>query len=189
MGGGDPTKRHKTRRVAAKEEAVLDVFSAHGMLYRVDITFENGVPLTNFPWIKPSSFLRALARQNDFSHLLGGHRCLEDAKDALDVFWSRFWQICPQHDVFKAVGDGRIPTLSRCLPLYIHGDEGTTYRRSGVLVVSFQGAFGYGCSKRRSHPDDSLVPHLRLNFLKTGFQTSLVCPKDRVGIHDESFMF
>ena len=70
-------------------------------------------------------------------------------------------------------------------PLFLHGDEGVTYRKDGLLVVSFQGIFDTGTSKKPPSADHykSTSAGIPLNFLRTGVQTRLlicVCPKDCV---------
>ena len=160
-----------------QEDVIVSVLTEYKLLYDVKIHLEQRLPLAGFPWLRPSDFLRSMGSLNDLSHILGGRRNVRDAEEVLLTFWKRFEAICPKHQLFEDARMG-VKDLRRCLPMYLHGDEGTTYRKSGVLVISWQSAFGYGCSKRASElPSEGIA----LNFLKTGFQTrmlALVCPKD-----------
>ena len=142
----------------------------------------------NYPWIKPSDFIRALAETNDLGRLLAGKTTLLDATGLLEEFWSRYQQVFPQHELFGPKGK-HLPR-GRCLPLYIHGDEGTTYKKSAVLLLSIQSPMGYG-SRRRStevaltdFEKDLSKAGIPVNFLKTGLQTRFLCgvaPKEIFG--------
>lgn len=166
-----------------KEKAVTAVFAKHGFYYPVEVTVETDPPLEKFPWIKPSKFLEAMAKMNDLHHLLGGVS-LQNAERRLIGFWTKYRRLFPQHDLWAEVDSGRTP-LSCCLPLFLHGDEGVTYRKDGLLVLSFQGVFGCGSSKSKTNPAEhykATNEGIPLNFLKTGFQTRIlicVCPKER----------
>ena len=98
------------------------------------------------------------------------------------AFWSKYRSLFPQHELWAEVDSGRKP-LTHCLPLYLHGDEGVTYRKDGLLVVSFQGVWGHGSSKTARLPENykATSSGIPLNFLLTGFQTRiLICvtPKE-----------
>ncbi|CAK9075764.1 unnamed protein product [Durusdinium trenchii] len=119
-----------------------------------------------------------MAKMNDLGHLLGGHS-LQSACGILLDFWSKYRALFPQHELRRDVDAGLKP-LSHCLPILFHGDEGVTYRKSGLLVLSIQGIFGHGSSKRDENFRGA-TQGIPLNFLRTGFQTRLlvcVCPKE-----------
>lgn len=161
-----------------KEEAVTTVFRLNNFYYPVDISYEDNPPLCSFPWIRPSNFIKSMAKMNDLGHLLGGHS-LQSACGILLDFWSKYRALFPQHELRRDVDAGLKP-LSHCLPILFHGDEGVTYRKSGLLVLSIQGIFGHGSSKRDENFRGA-TQGIPLNFLRTGFQTRLlvcVCPKD-----------
>lgn len=146
---------------------------------------EQDAPLQGFPWLMPSKFLQAMGRMNDLGHLLGGRNSILEAGSMLELFWSRFQPLYPSHDLFRDVAAGK-KQLSRCIPIYWHGDEGTTYKRGGVLVGSWQSAIGFGTSKRAAEVSEryrQMGEGVPLNFLKTGMQTrilSIICRKDLV---------
>ena len=75
---------------------------------------------------------------------------------------------------------------NQCLPLYIHGDEGVTYKKQGVLILSWQSPLGYGTSRRPREMSITLEAMgesgLPMNFLKSGMYSkmlTIVCQKDR----------
>lgn len=170
---------------SAEEDAVHEVFRLNNLYYPVNISTEEAPPLLGVPWIRPSDFLGAMAKMNDLSHVLGGYS-LDEAKDKLASFWSKFRAICPEHQLWADV-DSKKKDIHKCIPLFLHGDEGVTYKKGGVLVVSFQGAFGWGSSKRGREMEENyraMGEGIPLNFLKTGFQTRMliyVIPKEYMG--------
>jgi len=163
-----------------KESAVTSVFRANNFYYPVEVTTEVSPPLTSFPWIKPSNFLGAMSKMNDLDHLLGG-LSLKESRGRLVNFWEKYRRLYPQHQLWQQVDSGQ-KEIQSCIPVLLHGDEGVTYKKNGLLVLSFQGVIGHGCGKRVVH--DNLRAQsdgVPLNFLRTGFQTRLlicVCPKD-----------
>lgn len=167
-----------------EEEAVVEVFQRHNFYYPVEITVATERPLVGFPWIKPSDFLRALGSNNDLGQVLGGRRTIE-AAGMLRLFWSRYEGICPKHELFGEFRAGK-KDPSRCIPMFLHGDEGTTYKKGGVLVLSIQGCIGFGSTKRSpeevaTNQYPSPKEEMPLNFMRPGMETRLlmaVCPKD-----------
>ena len=124
----------------AEEQCVSSVLDKFRMRYDVPVELSTVGDFSDFPWIKPSDFLRTMARTGDFFRLLGGKN-IGEAKSTMKVFWDRYRKIVPHHGIFKSKLAGQ---LQNCLPLFCHGDEGTGYKKKGVLVVSFQSPFGYG---------------------------------------------
>ncbi len=164
------------------------VFRNFNLRYPVIVSSATVGGRQNYPWIKPSDFIRALAETNDLGRLLAGKTTLMDATGLLEEFWSRYQRVFPQHELFGPKGK-HLPR-GRCLPLYIHGDEGTTYKKSAVLLLSIQSPMGYG-SRRRStevaltdFEKDLSKAGIPVNFLKTGLQTRFLCgvaPKEIFG--------
>lgn len=116
------------------------------MRFDVEITLSTVDYLENFPWIRPSSFIQALASHGEIRKVLGG-MSLKEAAPTLKLFWKRFKEICPEFELFKTYIEGEI-NYAQYIPFYAHGDEGTGYKKKGVLVTSFQPALGFG--SRRS---------------------------------------
>ena len=166
-------------KIQNQEGTVVRVFEEFKFYYPVEITIEKESPLEGFPWLKPTDFLKTMSRMNDLSHLLGGKATLQEAEGVLTKFWGNYRAICPNHQLWKDVDEGK-KDIKKCVPILLHGDEGVTYKKGGVLVLSFQGVLGYGTSKKPA-PDHASGNELPLNFLGSGFHTRmliLVCPKD-----------
>ena len=163
---------------------VEKVFRENQLTYPVPITFETENPLKGFPWLKPRNFLKTMAEFNDMDHILGGHSNMMEAKDTLIAFWNRYQQVHPDFQLFEHSRAGRLQ-LHQCIPVYIHGDEGVTYKKNGVLIVSWQSPLGYGSSRKPRDIAYNLQnvgeSGLPLNFLKSGMASrllSIICPKD-----------
>lgn len=166
-----------------KEELVYKVFTKYKLLYPIPITGANESPLNGLPWLKPGDSLRVMAVRNDLAHLLGGFSTMAEAEQMLVTFWTRYRAVFPQFQLFSEVHDGR-KQLKDCIPLYIHGDEGVTYKKRGVLIMSYQSPLGFGTSRRPQEMSLNLEnmgeSGLPLNFLKCGMYTRILmvlCPK------------
>lgn len=160
------------------------VFKENNFFYPVEMSVVEQAPLTGFVWLKPSNFIQTMAAQNDLAHILGGFSTLARAANLLETFWERYRVICPHFQLFQRV-DAGLCRLRDCIPLYLHGDEGITFKKNGVLIIAFQSPLGYGTSKRPQEMSLNLQNFgesgLPLNFLKSGMLTrmvSIICPKD-----------
>ena len=163
-----------------KEDGVFQVFKKYRLQFPVELSFSKVGETPEFPWIRPSTYLTALARTGELRRLLGGYS-LEESRLTLGLFWERYRAQFPEHDLFK--DEAKAACLHRCIPLYCHGDEGTTYKRKGILIMGFQGCIGRGTRHapnerpRHGRVNDAGIP---LNMLDTSLLTrlvSVICPK------------
>ena len=76
-------------------------------------------------------------------------------------FWCLFKKHRPQHPVF--LEHEPLQRLDKCIPLYLHTDEGTGQKKKALLVAQLQGVLGRGSSRA----DD-------LNFTGPTFLTRLL---------------
>ena len=165
-----------------QEDGVSRVFAKYGFRYPVEISMttvgEDGC-VQQFPYIRPSNFIAAMSKTGDLHRLLGGMKSMKQAKPLLSEFWKRWKAGHPKHSVFSS----GVP-LDAALPFYIHGDEGTHFKKSAVLVASFQSALGYGSVRRpleKALPPEIEQAGIPLNFLRTALQTRFLvalAPKD-----------
>ena len=122
-------------------------FRKHGLTLDCPISW---VPLPNleedtlFPIIKVSDMVQSLGMIGCFSKLFGDIPEAE-IQDVLREFWRRYSLDTPDHQVFSASLTGTV-CLQRCIPYFIHGDEGRSHKRKGVMLLSVQGALGKGTS-------------------------------------------
>ena len=103
------------------------------------------------PLILLSSWLLFLVSKN-LLHTLCGLSEPDLARcDAIwTCFWSRYRKICPNHDVFRRAQAGEI-NLAKTIALLVHGDEGRTKKKAGILIVSCHSILGYGCKSSTAH--------------------------------------
>ena len=94
--------------------------------------------LFHLHYISLTSWFRYLL--NDFSHLLLGGFKVGDSKATFLVksFWESFRVANGDHWVFSQHG----ANLQKCVPYYLHLDEGTGLRKSAVLVFNLQTVWG-----------------------------------------------
>ena len=157
-----------------------------GLSYPFSLSFSKVGEWDDFPWIRPSDFIKTLGLTGDLHRILGGHRNLREAAPLLQEFWKRWRVVQPLHSIFKL----NLP-LQQCVPLYVHEDEGVTYKKQGVLILSLQAPFGRGGNHATKLEQNQVLPHkllglgIPLNFIDTGLQSrllSVVAPKDRVSL-------
>lgn len=160
------------------------IFQKFGLRYPAAMTYARVGEHEKYPYIRPSDFIKAMASSGDLGRLLADKASMSEAGPLLVEFWSRYRKMCPEHALFKSC----VP-LDRAVPLYLHGDEGTTYKKSAVLLISFQSAMGHGSSRRSieaaltEHELDLQRAGIPVNFLRTGLRSRFLCamaPKDRV---------
>ncbi|CAE7836337.1 unnamed protein product [Symbiodinium sp. CCMP2592] len=103
------------------------------------------------PVVLLSSWLLYLVSRN-LLHTLCGLSEPDIARcDAIwTCFWSRYRKIYPNHDVFRRAQAGEI-NLAKTIALIVHGDEGRTKKKTGILIVSCHSILGYGCEAGTVH--------------------------------------
>ena len=163
------------------------VFRDFGLSYNVAFTRSEVGQCVEFPWIPPSTFLARMAQTGDMKHVLGGFKTVPEACGLLKEFWSRYEAVCPEHEAFARVRAGEVQT-HQMIPLYLHGDEGVTYKKKGVLIVSFQSPFGQGSRHGPAKPmttcntpEQIAESGIPLNLLKTALKSrmiSILAPKE-----------
>ena len=156
------------------------ILRSNGLRYDVELSYNQIGDIPEFPWLKPSSYFDTLVRTNELGRLLGGVG-LEKSEQTLRLFWDRYRKQFPSHQLFQ--DPVKSANLQNCIPLYIHGDEGTTYKKKGVLIVAFQCPIGAGSrhapnQRPTEKLNDAGIP---VNLLKTALQSrflTAICPKD-----------
>lgn len=148
-------------------------FAKHGL--RLDIEISNGKVGNDrkYPYIKVASFIKALDKEGKLNKLIGLGRTvdtLDKAGPGLEKFWTKYRISHSGHEVFSLADSGELD-LKRCLPVFIHGDEGTTYKKDGCFVVSFHSPLGRGTVSNKLGPlgDGSSDPHM--NFVGNSVET------------------
>lgn len=142
-------------------------FLANGLEANIPITWVEIGGEDSFPVLKFSDTIHFLAKEN-LVGLLAGDMEGNELSDTLLTFWRRFGKLQGDHEVFSS----SIP-LSRAIPILIHGDEGRNYKRSGIMVLSLQGAIGHGTEPflKRYTSEGDRKERMGLNFAGSSFRT------------------
>ena len=132
---------------------------------------------TRFPFMKVEAWIRSLDRAGKLDKLVGlqlpSRGDFNALGPSLEDFWQKFRQIHGGHDVFRLAEQGLIP-LKACVPVYLHGDEGTTYKRDGCLCISFHSPMGRGTLSNKVGdllPRDGLQDDPHTNYVGHSFET------------------
>lgn len=136
--GGDP--KHS-------EDIVARCFARHGLRLDVQLSYGKLGMEPRFPYVKAEAWVRALDRAGKLDRLIGlrlpGQGDFTALGPSLEEFWQKFKQLHGSHEVFRLADQGLLP-LKACVPVYLRGDEGTTYKRDGCLCLSFHSPMGRG---------------------------------------------
>ena len=159
----------------AEEDIVAKAFKKHGL--RLDVTLSYGRVGKDraFPYIKAESLVESLERNGKLYKLLGfGRECdtLSKCGDQLERFWSKYRPLHPTHEFYRCLDE----INPRCaVPISLHGDEGTTYKKDGCLVLSIHSGIGAGTVLSQKLGSVRGNPHERddpqLNFAGHAFET------------------
>lgn len=149
-------------------------FLRHGLRFDVPVSKGKVGQYKEYPFIAVASWIQTLDKAGKLDRFLGMGpevRRLADAGPSLLEFWKRYKRLYPNHEVFKLVAENALK-LEECVPCYMHGDEGTTYKKDGCLCLSFHCAMGRGTISNKMGPITHEVlddPHL--NFVGHAFET------------------
>ena len=99
--------------------------------------------LRKFPFIRPSSWVKHLLNSGRLPQQLVGVDSFYKMGLVLSEFWRRFRALRPDYDIFRRADAGTL-SLSNCIPVYSHTDEGRSYKHLGLWVASFHGCLGRG---------------------------------------------
>lgn len=160
------------------EEGAHQIFKKYGLtiplpIHKVDLGAEG---VEQFPILKFSDWLIHLMDNCRFSQMCGVET-LEEMMETLREFWVRFEKIYPRHEIFASFRAGTvIPSL--CLPVYSHTDEGRTYQKQGILIVSTHGALGRGTRSfiaKQVKKNHLKKPRMGMNFVGKTLSTQFLC--------------
>ena len=139
---------------------------------KLDVTVEDiNSAGQDMSWISPRAWLQFLLSMGLWHRLAGLE--FERRNEAGDV-WQQFWDtyeiLHPSFEVFGAPFDQK-----RTAAIYIHGDEGRTLKKGGLMVTSIQSCLGFGFDQKRlKRRIDGSYKHL-VNYVGHTFATRFVC--------------
>ena len=122
-------------------------------------------------WISPETWLAYLVRKGLWPKLAGVKSAAYDmAREVWTEFWRKFRILNEDHELWSLDLD-----LSRTAAFLVHGDEGRTLKKGGLMVTSLQSALGNGWDNKRVQKlDRDGVPRLSVNFAGHSFTTRFV---------------
>ena len=121
---------HENRLTSVLERMDL---SATVPISYVDVGLKDRHPILSL-----RSFVETLSEKGKLEVLFCGH----SERDYLQ-FWKRFKQLQPGHPIYE-LSDAE---LGLTIPLYIHGDEGTSQKKRGIMILQTQVILGHGSSR------------------------------------------
>ena len=126
------------------------------------------------PYITMTSWIQCLFKTERLHYLTGAADGMERRKLCCE-FWKRVQQTRPEHPVFSWASAGTI-RLEDCVPLLHHGDEGRSYRKTPIMIVSTHGLLGSGSHKtERPKGKVSLKEdEMNLNFIGSTMTTHYI---------------
>ena len=161
--------------MSVSERGVDKVVKKQGTRLDIEIDEVNSAG-TVFPWINPKTWLTYLLRMGLWHRLAGLH--FDDRSKSGDVweqFWNQYEQLVPDFEAFSHPFDRK-----RTAAVFLHGDEGRTLKKGGLMVVTFQSCLGFGFDQKRlKRRLDGSYKHL-VNYVGHTFATrfvSIIVPK------------
>ena len=140
----------------------------------------------NLPWINPTAWLRYIINHG-LLYMLSGLRFYERhlVGRTWQEFWTKYQGLNPAFDLFNS---GHFdPTTP--IGLFVHGDEGRTLKRNGLMVTTLQSILGQGFDRKRlKRPRDDMKLHV--NFKGHTFITRFLVsalPKSEYQANPEVF--
>ena len=156
------------------EEGVHKLFSKYRLTIPItpEVMNVGEQELRRLPYIRFSRWLRYLMDEELTEHICGVQ---EDERPALLAeFWRRYRAVHPEHALFQM----RDIDLSACVPVFSHIDEGRTYKKQGLLILSVHGALGKGTRnyKRRVGTKKFHIKHnpMGMNYLGNTWGTQFM---------------
>ena len=128
---------------------------------------------SDIPWIAPRDWFQ-FVMECGLWRMFAGLRV--EQKHLEPQTWKKFWKqyqvLHPDFPLFSEEWSHVDP--SRCVGVYIHGDEGRTLKKSGWMVVTMQSALGRGFDQKRLKRDVSGVLKPQVNFAGNTYTTRMV---------------
>ena len=152
------------------ERGVHQVISKQGSALDVPVS-DMTVQGQTVPWISPKDWFQFILRQGVWHHLAGVRADeMHLAGPLWKTFWSNYQKLYPHFELFSKPG----VDYSRTVACYLHGDEGRTLKKSGLMVTSIQSALGYGLSPKRQKLSADGLPTPLVNYAGHTFCSRLV---------------
>lgn len=146
-------------RIVKKQRTSLDVKISMLRIQEKDVA-----------WINPKAWLQFIINHG-LLYMLSG--LIYETRNLVGTVWTEFWRryeiLNPDFSLFS--DDNFDPAYT--IGLFLHGDEGRTLKRGGLMVTSIQSVLGHGFREKRlkRRRDES---RLHVNFAGHTFLTRFV---------------
>ena len=148
------------------ETGVHKVFEQHGCKLGVPTQFTDLPSQGKVPYVRMSDWAKFLLETGRL-HYLVGTSCKNKRRALCLEFWQRLEHLRPQLPVYELHREGKLDR-GATIPVLHHGDEGTSYRKLPIMILSTHGVLGTGCSQAPDGNKKKYAIHrdpMRLNFL------------------------
>ena len=142
------------------------VLADHGLMVQAPISYVKVGLAKPHPVLRLSNLIGAFSKENKFKAMLLHNHSLDDIR----AFWKKYELQYPQHPVFRE----HAHRLSRCLPMFLHADEGVGLKKRGVLVLQAHAVLGRGSSRNAD-----------LNMIANTFLTRILFAVMNVGLYNK----
>ena len=126
------------------------------------------------PYVLFSDWVKFLASSGRL-HYLVGVKDTSRREGLLLEFWRRMEECRPGLPLFELARQGKVQ-LQNTFPMLHHGDEGRTYKKSPIMILSTHGLLGAGSAKspelQKSCPPSA--DPMRVNFLGNTLTTHFI---------------
>ena len=170
--------------VSHSERDVHQVISKQGSTLGLSLS-QMRIKNRDIPWIDPRTWMEFIVKKGLWPRLAGA----PDANVAGEI-WTQFWATYRKlHPGFQMFGVDNVD-LSSTAAFAIHGDEGRTLKKQGLMVTSIQSCLGNGFDEKRIGRDGAGAWKPKVNFVSHSythrFVTSVI-PKHMYDSDSEVF--
>ena len=156
------------------ESGVQKVLENHGCKLPIPLRYVDLPSQKQVPYVLFSDWVKCLGSSGRL-HYLVGVKDTNRRQELFSEFWRRLEQSRPGHPVFQLAREGKIQ-LKDTFPVLHHGDEGRSYKKAPIMIISTHGLLGAGSAQTpelKKHCPVSADP-MRLNFLGCTLTTHFI---------------
>ena len=111
----------------------------HDLSANLKVSFMDCHLAKKHPFLGVRDFVEGLSQQGQMDTLFQGHDAADFAR-----FWDNWRTVQPDHPAF----DLHPNRLHQLVPIWLHADEGTSQKKKGLMVLSWQGVLGRGTQRQ-----------------------------------------
>ena len=154
-----------TRLVSTGHETRLgQTFKKHNLSAKLKVSFLDCHMSKQHPFLGIRDFVEGLSQEGQMETLFQGHDAADYAR-----FWDDWCTVQPDHPVFHEHSGH----LHQVVPIWVHADEGTSQKKKGLMVLSWQGVLGQGTQRQPGSSLNYLGPSVSTRCLFSVMSTQL----------------